>query len=222
MRCYRDAPFRVILPDEQLSHNRYIMSKQVPCAMRYFEESSSMKQIIKHSLNGSGWKIVGFVAVGASLWFAKPAAFAADDAALAAGAESRQLDFWVGNWSVGAPGSAPNAISMVHLELDKCLLIESWDGGRGHKGENIFAYSSDDKSWHGMFTDNKGRVHVLTGKEIKPGFVEFTGTSNADQLDRVRVTKVANDKVVESWEKSTDHGVTWKTEFRGEYSRKSS
>lgn len=218
VRGNRNARLRVVLPHEDLSHNRYIMSKEVSCAIAYLKQTSRMKQLLKKSLIGSGWRIVGFAALGASLWFVQPIVSAAADAPV----ESRQLDFWVGNWSVGAPGSAPNAMSVVHLELDKCLLIESWDGGRGHKGENIFAYSADDKSWHGMFTDNRGRVHVLTGKEIKPGLVEFTGTSGADQMDRVRVIKVSDDKVVQSWDKSTDHGATWKTEFRGEYSRKSS
>jgi hypothetical protein len=104
-----------------------------------------MKQIVKQSLIGSGWKIVSFVVVGGWLWFVQP--IAAVDAQSTANPESRQLDFWIGNWSVAAPGSAPNAASVVHLELDKCLLIESWD-------------------------------------------------------------------------KSTDHGATWKTEFRGEYSRR--
>jgi hypothetical protein len=198
------------------------MSKQVSCAIADFKQTSRMKQLTKNSLIVSGWRIVSFAAVGTSLWFGQPIASAAADTPAAANAESRQLDFWVGNWNVGAPGSSPNAMSVVHLELDKCLLIESWDGGRGRKGENIFAYSADDKSWHGMFTDNRGRVHVLTGKEIKPGLVEFTGTSGADQMDRVRVIKISDESVVESWDKSTDHGTTWKTEFRGEYSRKSS
>ena len=217
----RNARLRVILPHEDLSHNSYIMSKAVSCAIADFKQTSRMKELTKNSLIGSGWRIVSVAAVGASLWLVQPIASVAATPP-AADAESRQLDFWVGNWTVGAPNSAPNAMSVVHHELDKCLLIESWDGGRGHKGENIFAYSADDKSWHGMFTDNRGRVHVLTGKEIKPGLVEFTGISGADQMDRVRVTKISDEKVVESWDKSIDHGATWKTEFRGEYSRKNS
>jgi hypothetical protein len=198
------------------------MSKQVSCAIADFKQTCGMKELTKNSLIGSVWRIVSVAAVGASLWFVQPITSVAADTPTAANPESRQLDFWVGNWTVTAPGSAPNAVSVVRLELDKSLLIESWDGGRGHKGENVFAYSADDKTWHGMFTDNRGRVHVLTGKEIKPGLVEFTGTSGADQMDRVRVKKISDEKVVENWDKSTDHGATRKTEFRGEYSRKSS
>ena len=70
-----------------------------------------MKQLIKNSLIGSGWRIAGFAAVAASLWFVQPIVSAAADTPPAANVESRQLDFWVGNWNVGAPGSAPNAMN---------------------------------------------------------------------------------------------------------------
>ena len=41
-----------------------------------------------------------------------------------------------------------NAHSTVSLSLDKCLVVENWDGGRGHSGQNVFGYSADDKSWY--------------------------------------------------------------------------
>lgn len=116
-----------------------------------------------------------------------------------------------------------NAASKVYLDLDECVLTESWDGGKGHRGENLFAYSSDDKSWHGMFADNQGRVHVFEGK-VAQGSAEFTGPSRGPNgqtvLNRIKVVRVTTNKVEQSWEKSTDNGVTWKMEFRGEYARK--
>ncbi|HWO28104.1 MAG TPA: hypothetical protein VNO32_04830, partial [Candidatus Acidoferrum sp.] len=112
-----------------------------------------------------------------------------------------------------------------YLELDKCVIVESWDGGKGHSGENMFAYSSDDKSWHGMFADNQGRVHVFEGK-VSPGSAEFFGPSRGPGgkavLNRIKIVRASADKVEQSWEKSTDNGSTWKTEFRGEYTRKKS
>lgn len=138
-------------------------------------------------------------------------------------AESRQMDFWLGDWTVTHPGIPGSANSKVYVELDKCLVVESWDGGKGHKGENMFAYSSDDKSWHGMFADNQGRVHVFAGK-VMPGSAEFVGPSRSPNgeavLNRVKVVRVSADKVEQSWEKSTDNGGTWTTEFHGEYARK--
>jgi hypothetical protein len=87
----------------------------------------------------------------------------------------------------------------------------------------MFAYSSDDKSWHGMFVDNQGRVHILEGK-VAAGAAEFTGPSSGPDgrtvLNRIKVARLAANKVEQSWEKSTDNGVTWTMEFRGDYSRK--
>jgi hypothetical protein len=141
----------------------------------------------------------------------------------AANSESRQLDYWLGDWKIGAEGSAGNAHSTVSLSLDKCLVIENWDGGKGHSGQNIFGYSADDNSWYGFFADNEGRVHVFTSGKVSAGSAEFEGPSRgpngATVLNRVKVTKLGPNKVEQTWEKSTDKGTTWNLAFRGEYSR---
>jgi hypothetical protein len=102
-------------------------------------------------------------------------------------------------------------------------VVESWDDGRGHRGENLFAYSADDKTWHGMFADNQGRVHVFTGK-VSGGRAEFYGPSRSPGgeavLNRIRVDRLAPDKVEQSWAKSADNGTSWTVVFKGEYSRK--
>jgi hypothetical protein len=152
--------------------------------------------------------------------------FATNDAgACSASSESRQMDFWLGDWAVTYPGMPGSANSKVYVELDKCLIVERWDGGKGHQGENLFAYSYDDKSWHGMFADNQARVHVFEGK-VANGSAEFTGPSRGPNgevvLNRIKVVRVNANKVEQSWEKSADNGATWKTEFRGEYVRKNS
>lgn len=163
-------------------------------------------------------------AMAALMFCLAPHAFGATSTpSCAADTASRQLDFWLGNWSVGAAGSSPSARSKVYLALDQCMVIESWDGGRGHRGENMFAYSVDDKSWRGLFVDNEGRVHVFSDGKVSPGEAEFTGPSTgsdgATVLNRVKIVRVSADKVEQTWEKSTDHGATWSMAFRGEYSR---
>lgn len=149
---------------------------------------------------------------------------AATNATCAANSENRQLDFWLGQWKVGAPGSSGNAHSTVTLSLDKCLVVENWDGGRGHYGQNTFAYSADDNKWYGMFTDNEGRVHIFTAGKVASGTAEFEGPSRGSNgeaiLNRVKVVRVSSDRVEQTWEKSTDNGTTWNTVFRGEYARK--
>jgi hypothetical protein len=151
------------------------------------------------------------------------AARAQDPGSCSANGESRQLDFWLGDWIVSYPGMSATSTSKVHLSLDKCLVVESWAGGKGHTGENMFAYSSDDKSWHGMFADNEGRVHVFEGK-VAQGSAEFIGPSRGPNgeavLNRIKIVRLGDNNVKQTWEKSQDNGATWSMEFQGDYARK--
>jgi hypothetical protein len=181
------------------------------------------QEAVRRSL-GRFRSILLLIVVGSLFPAGKAFALAAVDAgACSENSQSRQLDFWLGDWIVTYPGMPGSAASNVSLDLNQCLLVERWAGGKGHNGKNMFAYSADDKSWHGMFADSQGRVHVFEGK-VAPGSAEFSGPSvGADGrtvLNRIKVVRVSADKVEQSWEKSMDHGATWTMEFRGEYSRK--
>ena len=164
-----------------------------------------------------------FLAVLFGLAFATSSYAATDADTCATNSANRQLDYWLGNWKIGSVGSPANAHSTVTLSLDKCLVVENWDGGRGHHGQNVFAYSGDDKSWYGMFADNEGRVHVFTSGKVADGTAEFEGTSRGPNgesvLNRMRVIRLSPNKVEQTWEKSNDNGTTWNVVFRGEYLR---
>jgi hypothetical protein len=165
--------------------------------------------------------------VSAATWIilvAQPIFAAVDQAPCSITAASQQLDFWLGEWSVTYPGSSTPSTSRVSLELDSCLVVENWVGGKGHSGKNLFAYSADDQKWHGMFADNEGRVHVFEGK-VSAESAEFYGPSRdaAGQqvVNRIKIVRINSQKVQQTWEKSTDGKTTWTTVFEGEYSRKS-
>jgi hypothetical protein len=155
------------------------------------------------------------------LLFTNPSFAAAKSAPCATDPQSRQLDFWLGNWTVTAPGGSSTATSKVSLALDQCLLVENWDGGRGHSGENMLAYSPEEKTWYGMFADNTGRVHVFSDGQVASGIAEFRGASHGPKgetvMNKVRVVRIDANRVEQTWQKSTDNGATWSTEFRGEY-----
>lgn len=166
----------------------------------------------------------GVLAMGLGL--AVPGSFAAPDAeSCATNRQSRQLDFWLGNWTVTYPGASTASSSKVRLELNKCVLVENWNGGKDHQGINVFAYSADDQRWHGMFADNEGRVHVFEGK-VDEGTAEFqgpgVGPNGEKDLNRIRITRQGPDRVRQTWEKSKDNGSKWVTVFQGEYTRSKS
>jgi hypothetical protein len=160
-------------------------------------------------------------AMGAA--FAVPAR-AADATSCAADSTHRALDFWLGDWAISAVGGGPASTSNVSLDLDKCLVVERWDGGRGHTGENIFAYSDGDQSWHGIFADNQGHVHVFVDGKVAAGSAEFTGPSRGEHgetvLNRITIRRISSTQAEQSWEKSSDGGKTWSAQFNLDYTRK--
>lgn len=169
----------------------------------------------------------GLLAIAcAGVWLGgSPSAFAAATAGpCVSNPDNRTLDFWLGRWTIAAPGGTRSASSIVTRDLDQCLIVERWDGGRGHLGENLFGYSADDKSWHGLFADNEGRVHVFLDGKAAPGLMQFIGPSRDPSgesiLNRVTIRRLGASRVEQQWEKSADGGKTWTTAFRGEYTRK--
>ena len=137
--------------------------------------------------------------------------------------DTRQLDFWLGNWTGANPGPSSGGTSKVYLSLDKCLFIEHWENGQGHESDKMFAYSTDDKTWHGMFADNQGRIHIFVEGKVGPGSAEFRGSSwgpNGEAvLNRLTLTQKVPNRVEEKWEKSTDKGATWTAAYSADYVR---
>lgn len=161
------------------------------------------------------------VVVAAILCMISSAAAASNDQPCAGTQETRQLDYWVGKWTMGS--GPDSSTSTVTLSLDKCVFVEHWENGKGHVTEKMFGYSPEDKNWYGMFADNQGRVHVFVDGKVSPESAEFRGPSKGENgqpiLNRLKVTRLSADKIEESWEKSTDNGNTWTTAYRASYSR---
>lgn len=162
---------------------------------------------------------------GVCALLAAPAVSRADEqGGCSTNAPSRQLDYWVGDWVVTNPDVAGNSSSSnVHLALKQCVVIEEWRDHKGHDGENIFGYSEGDQSWRGMFFDNRGHVHVFVDGKVESGAAEFLGPSRGPHgeatLNRIRLLRLAPDRLEQTWEKSTDNGRTWVRQFRLEYAR---
>jgi hypothetical protein len=136
---------------------------------------------------------------------------------------SRQLDFWLGDWKISDGENPSSATSKVSLALGKCLVVENWSDGAGNQGENLFGYNVGDKTWSGMFADNRGQIHIFVRGNVAEGKAAFYGPSCGPHgekiLNRITIVRVSADKVEQTWQQSSDHGATWTTVFRGKYLR---
>jgi hypothetical protein len=146
--------------------------------------------------------------------------------ACAASAQSRELYYWLGDWVVSYSGAPRSGASKVHFALDKCLFVENWHDGKGHMGEDFLAFGAEDQSWRGLFADNRGRLHIFTEGKVVVGYAEFLGPSRGPNgesiLNRLKLVRITSDSLQQTWEKSTDGGLTWMSEFVLDYSRKPS
>jgi len=222
MRSHRDAAWWIVFPHKQLAHKHNHMSFWLFCDNT---PGPAMIALTTGLALGSEVEMLSpRVLFYLMLAAACPAGAAYASAASAplpcASNPARQLDFWLGTWSV----DSGRGRSDVQLSLDKCQLVESWASNTSdHRGQNTIAYNSEDKVWYGLFVDNPGRAHMLSGT-VSDGSAEFQGPGRDEDgmsvLKRVRIVRVNPQTVDQIWEKSTDNGATWTTDFKMEYLRK--
>jgi hypothetical protein len=182
----------------------------------------------KHPIVPGSFRALGrlqmLLGLGVAFALTSSLAVAADRSSCATNAATRTFDFWLGDWVVSYQGAAGNSASTVALSLDQCLFVETWGDGKGHNGESAFAYSPDDRTWHGLFADNRGRAHVFVEGKVTDGEAEFLGPSRGEKgesiLTRMKVSRVSADKLKQTWEKSADSGKTWTVEFALDYTRR--
>jgi hypothetical protein len=136
--------------------------------------------------------------------------------------ESRQFDFWVGEWTVTDPKGQPLGSSSVTPDLQGCMVRESWTGGFGGKGSSVNFYDPATKQWHQVWTDDSGTVTNYVG-ELRDGAIHFhaEGFGDADGVHNQRTlvfTPNADGSVEQVFQDSTD-GKEWTTTFDGHYVR---
>ena len=141
-------------------------------------------------------------------------------------AESRQFDFWIGDWDVtlNVPGGAPAGDSHVELILNRCVLFENWTGRSGGSGKSFNAYNADLGCWQQNWLDDRGDVTNYTEGRFAEGRLEFHADKKdpAGQWQKHRLTffRLDGDHVRQLGEHSIDGGGTWSADYDLLYSRK--
>lgn len=137
-------------------------------------------------------------------------------------AESRQFDFWIGEWNVMTPQNQQAGTSSIQRIVGGCVIFENWTGTGGGDGKSFNFYDAGKKKWRQVWVGIGGNVVDFEG-EYKDGAMRYTSVSTAANgqktLGRMTFFNLG-DKVRQLWETSTDDGKTWTIAFDGTYVKK--
>lgn len=140
--------------------------------------------------------------------------------------ESRQFDFWAGEWDVtSTQGGLPAGNSKIELILEGCVVLENWKSlGSPYAGKSYNAYNIALKRWEQYWVDNVGGNIFFHG-ELKDGVMDYW-TDDVPQPDGTKLLRhlqfipLNPDKVRQFSRGSNDSGKTWHVEYDLTYTRK--
>jgi hypothetical protein len=146
-------------------------------------------------------------------------ALAAGGAAAACEApESRQFDFWLGEWQVTAANGKHAGTNRIVREYGGCVIHERYTTPRGYAGESLNAWDADRKVWHQTWVDSSGTLLLLEGGLAGASMVlRGPGIDEGRPVKhRITWTPNADGSVRQHWETAAEDG-QWKTTFDGTY-----
>jgi tetratricopeptide (TPR) repeat protein len=143
-------------------------------------------------------------------------------------AESRQFDFWVGDWDVVSSFDGhPVGSSHIAQELGECVIWENWtSAGLPYAGKSYNAYNTTLKRWEQFWVDNSQGMIFFYGN-LKDGVMDFM----TDEIPQPNGTKIRRhlqffnlspDTVRQFSQQSADGGKTWTVEYDFTYRRRKS
>jgi hypothetical protein len=139
--------------------------------------------------------------------------------------ESRQMDFWIGDWEArytlnGVTEKGRNRITKV---LDGCAIFEEFSGGPAAalEGRSYSVYDARAGKWKQTWVDNQGGYLDFVGDVVEGNRVFAREFVRQGALVKQRM--VFRDVKPESfkwlWQASTDGGATWATRWEIDYRR---
>jgi hypothetical protein len=147
--------------------------------------------------------------------------------------ESRDFDFWVGNWDlrvrqrIGLEGEEfreGKAISTVRPILDGCVLLEEIEGDKLPRpvlGMSVSTFNSKTGKWQQTWVDNSANNMIFEGGYVN-GRMEMIHKAIDDRqtvLWRITFHNVDEDQFDWAYDRSTDGGRTWLNFMQIHYTR---
>jgi len=143
--------------------------------------------------------------------------------------QGKALDFWLGEWRVTSEdGGTHFGDNRIELDAGGCAILEHWRSATGGVGKSLFFLDAREGRWEQVWvTSDTGRPGGLKRKtliERVGAGVRFEGAvaaeSGARYLDRTTLTPLADGRVRQLIEISTDGGGAWRAVFDGYYERR--
>jgi hypothetical protein len=140
--------------------------------------------------------------------------------------ESKQLDFWVGEWELafaGADGKPVKSRNRVSKILDGCVVLEEFDGTPGTplKGHSVSTFDRAAKRWKQTWVDNTGAYLDLVGDHDAGDMVFARQVERQGKKIRMRMVfrDVRADSLTWLWQRSDDDGKSWSNQWEIAYRR---
>jgi hypothetical protein len=136
--------------------------------------------------------------------------------------ESRQFDFWLGEWNVLSAGETV-ATSRIEKGASGCLILESYQQPDGFSGRSINFYDPVLARWRQTWGDSTGNASEFVG-DFRDKAMRFEGETHATGgrkvMRRMSLFDLGNGEVRQYSEKSLDGGRTWAPHYDFKYVRK--
>jgi hypothetical protein len=136
--------------------------------------------------------------------------------------ESRQFDFWVGNWEVFNPQGQKAGENVIQLFGNGCGILENWTSTGGGDGKSINYYDQRSGKWYQTWMGINGQATLYSGNLID-GVMRFESeivVNGAKTINYLTFTKIDDNTVRQVGETSTDGGKTRTVNYDFKYVRK--
>jgi hypothetical protein len=131
--------------------------------------------------------------------------------------ESRQFDFWLGNWDVKSAGKTVG-YSKIEKAVHGCAIVENWTGLDGDTGKSLNFFERSTSQWRQVYVGPQWSLDYR-GKLVGNGLV-FRSSRKlpAGQIVQLRLTftPMPNGEVRQHKEQSPD-GEAWKDVYDFRY-----
>jgi hypothetical protein len=135
--------------------------------------------------------------------------------------ESRQFDFWLGEWTVTSEGK-PVATSRIEKAASGCVILESYTQADGFSGTSINFFDPLLGKWRQTWADSAGNVSEFSGA-YRDRAMRFEGESHRGAqriLRHMTLFDLGNGEVRQHSELSRDEGKTWVPHYELRYVRR--